>query len=313
MSVRIRCPACTGACHVPEYKAGLEVTCGKCGQAFTLRQPPLATPVRPPGRDAPRLDIGSATSCGLLRVRNEDSYFVQHLSWSNKEERHEVALVAVADGLGGHEAGDLASGIGIRSINTALAPLLNGIPTGHFQGATPEVLLETVDFAIQEANRTIYRKAEGEPACKGMGATAAVGLLWDGEALLGHVGDCRVYHYHGGKLAQVTRDQTFVAEMMERGRLSSEEAKHHRLRNAVTEALGQGPDVRPVLGQLTLSRGDWLLVASDGLGVKQDNRALQDAVVKAPASAAALAEQLVEAADQRGGSDNSTVVAVRCY
>jgi protein phosphatase len=247
-----------------------------------------------------------------VRAQHEDSFLVQHLAWSNRGERHEVALVVVADGMGGHEAGDRASGLVIRTVGGALAALLGGGLSGQFKGSTASVLAEALGAALKEANRVVQRAARDEAACMGMGATAAAALVWDGLAVIGHVGDCRVYHQRGGALTQVTRDQTLVARMVELGKLTPREALDHPARNEVAQAVGRQPELEPGRSQVQLALGDWLLVACDGLQAHLDARALQNETAQAPASAARLAQQLVDLADQRGGSDNCTVVAIRC-
>jgi protein phosphatase len=235
------------------------------------------------------------------------------MSWSNRDERHEIALVVVPDGMGGHEGGDEASGIVIRQALSALAPLLASAPTGRFKDATAATLADTIEYAIQEANRAVYRKAKGDGPFKGMGATVAVVLVWDLQVLIGHVGDCRVYHQRGGCLAMVTKDQTLVARMVELGQLAPEEAAKHPRRHEVTQALGQRFDIQPARYERKLAPGDWLIVATDGLTANLDDGTLQEIVKAAPASAAVLANQLVETANARGGSDNCTVVVVRCF
>jgi protein phosphatase len=303
LSVQTRCPHCATLCQVAEQNLGVPVQCGKCKKSFTLKRSESA--------GVCRLEIASATTRGLVRGRNEDSFLVQQMSWSNRDERHEIALVVVPDGMGGHEAGDEASGIVIRQALASLAPMLNSAPTGRFKDATPAMLAETIDFAIQEANRAVYRKAK-DPACKGMGATAAVLLIWDLQVLIGHVGDCRVYHQRGEQLTQVTKDQTLVVRMVELGQLTPQEAAVHPKRSEVTQALGRHFDVEPARYELKLAAGDWLIATTDGLTAHVQDEALRD-IVRSAVSAPRLASQLVETANARGGSDNCTVVVVRCY
>jgi protein phosphatase len=194
-----------------------------------------------------------------------------------------------------------------------LAPLLNGALNGKFKDAAAPDLVQTIEYAIQEANRTVYRAAKNDPACKGMGATVAAVLVWDGQALIGHVGDCRVYRQRSGQLTQLTRDQTLVARMVELGQLTPQEAASHPARHEVTQAVGKRTEIEPARYGLKLERGDWLLVACDGLHAHVDDRTIQDTISKAPFSAAPLADQLVDLANQGGGSDNCTVVAAYCY
>jgi protein phosphatase len=292
---------------VAQANLGAPVRCPQCKQSFTLG--PSAKPVR---SGPPRLDIGSATSPGRQRERNEDSFVVQHLVWSNLDERHELALLVVADGMGGHEAGDRASGILVRAVARAMAPLLAGALDGKFKDAGAAELADTLDFGLQEANRTVFRKSKGDPACKGMGATAVAMLVWDDRVLISHVGDCRVYHQRAGRLTQVTRDQTLVARMVELGQLTPQEAEKHPLRNEVSQAVGIRADLTPARHDLQLTVGDWLVTACDGLHAHVSAATLQARLAGCTSAAAQMAQQLVDLANQGGGSDNCTVVAVRC-
>jgi protein phosphatase len=290
---------------VAREHAGGAVRCPHCQAVFTVRAPQQA-PTGPP-----RLEIGSATSPGRQRDRNEDSFLVQHLAWSNLDARHDVALLLVADGMGGAASGDRASGLVVRTLGAALAPLLASALSGQARGPAA-VQPDTLENALREANTVVYREARADPACKGMGATAVVALVWDTQVLIGNVGDARVYHQRAGKLTQVTRDQTLVARMVELGHLTPAQALVHPSRNEVTQAVGLHAAVEPARARLQLVAGDWLVLACDGLHAHVDATAMQELIARGPQSAAALALELVEAADRGGGSDNTTVIAVRC-
>jgi protein phosphatase len=145
-----------------------------------------------------------------------------------------------------------------------------------------------------------------------MGSTAVVLLIWDAKAYIRLVGDCRVYHWRGGKLTQVTRDQTLVARMVELGQLTQEEAAKHARRNEVAQAVGKYALIEPARCELSLSPGDWLVASSDGLQAHVNDRTLGETIARAGVSAEDLASRLVELANQGGGSDNCTVVVVRC-
>jgi protein phosphatase len=280
--------------------------------AAALSEPAPAAPVPAPPATY-RLDIGSATSPGRVRKRNEDSFLVQQLNWSNVDRRRDLAAIVVADGLGGHEAGDQASGMAIRQIGAGLAPLLQAALAGQTPDPTPAVLAETIDRVIKETNRAVHRRGQTEAGCKGMGATAAVVLIWDGQVMIGHIGDCRVYHQRADKLTQVTRDQTLVERMVELGQLTRQQALTHPARSEVLQAIGNYADITPAAYQLHLTNGDWLIVACDGLHTHVDGPQLQETIRKTAPSAPALAQHLVDLANQGGGSDNCTVVAVRCF
>jgi serine/threonine protein phosphatase PrpC len=257
-----------------------------------------------------RLDVGYATSAGCVRPRNEDSFLVQHVAWFNLDQHHEAAILVVADGMGGYEAGDQASGMVIRTLGGSLAGLLGEALLGSLKDGAAAGRL---DLALKAANRTIHQKSQTDAGCKGMGATAAAAFICDGQVQIGHVGDCRVYHFRQGKLLQVTRDQTLVARMVELGQLSAAEARTHPKRNEVTQAVGRYPDLQPAAYQCKLSPGDWLVAACDGLHAHVDEERLVKVLTEGAPSATALAHHLVGLANESGGSDNCTVVAVRCY
>jgi protein phosphatase len=262
--------------------------------------------------DPPRLDLGAATSIGRVRERNEDSYLIQQIGWCNQDERHELAVVAVADGLGGYEAGDRASGMVIRTVGGILGPFLSAALSGQLEPPSLATLESAVDRALQEANRAILRATRDDPTGRQMGATVAGVLCWDGRAVIGHVGDCRVSHQRAGRLVQVTRDQTLVARMLELGQLTEEEALTHPARNEVMQAVGMHRRLDPARAGVQLASGDWLIVACDGLHLHVSPQTLQEQITRAPPSAALLAARLVDLANQGGGSDNCTVVVVRC-
>ena len=306
MPVRIPCPNCQRPCLVAEQHLGAPVHCPHCRQPFVA--PAAAEPAAPP-----RLEVGSATSVGRVRTRNEDGFLVHHLAWAAADGLEEIALLALADGLGGYEAGQQASLLTIRTIAATLAPVLAGALTGQFKSSAPDALGENIDYALLEANRAVHRKAQEDPACKGMGATAEVVLVWGGRALIGHVGDCRVYHLRGNRLTQLTKDQTLVARMVELGTLTPKEALRHPARNEVAQAVGKHPDLTPARYEAALAAGDWLIAASDGLHAHLDDQALRAELARPAATAAERAQRLTAAADEKGGSDNCTVLCVRCW
>jgi len=146
-----------------------------------------------------------------------------------------------------------------------------------------------------------------------MGATAALVMVRDGEALIGHVGDCRVYHHRRGQVTQVTKDQTLVARMVELGQIRPEQALTHPARHEVTQAVGKRSDIEPGHYRLKLEPGDWLVIACDGLHAHVNRETLQEILNEEGRSARQLAQYLVDFTNQLGGSDNCTVLAACCY
>jgi serine/threonine protein phosphatase PrpC len=256
-----------------------------------------------------KLEIGSATSPGVVRPVNEDSFLVLRSSWGNLDRRHEMAVVVVADGMGGHQAGERASGLVISAMGEALAPLLAGAVM-NCSATTASAFPPAIDLAFGQAHRAVSEAGKADALCKDMGATAAVVLLLDDAVHIGLVGDCRVYHQRGDWLSQVTRDQTIVARMVELGQLTPEEAANHPRSNEVTQAVGLRGAIQPVRYERTLRPGDWMIVCCDGLYAHVGDELLQDTIGLWAASPDALAHHLVELANRRGGSDNCTVVAI---
>jgi protein phosphatase len=277
-----------------------------------------ATPDRPltgvrPAAGPSRLSIGCASSRGRIRDRNEDAFLVQHLRWLSQGEHREAALLVVADGMGGYQAGDKASRMVLESVGNVLSPLLTAQLSGSGDDGAEAA---EIDRAINEANEDVFVQATSDPACKGMGATAAIVLIRGGQAFIGHIGDCRVYHHRSGQLTQVTRDQTLVERMIELEQITRERAKKHPARNEVTQAIGRRAEIEPAHHRLELAAGDWLLVCCDGLTAHLETPDLEQLLSEiAPAAPSAhdLARQLVDLADERGGSDNCTVVVASCY
>lgn len=284
--------------------------CSICRETFLFIAPFEEQDPPPPG--LPRLEVAGVTSVGRVRTRNEDSFLIHHLAWSNLDRREELAVLVVADGMGGHEAGDYASGLTVRTVGKSLAPLLSQSLAGDTASVTIDALANAGIQALVEANREVIQHAKSESR-KGMGATAIVSTVWNGQAAISHVGDCRAYHLHDGKLTQVTQDQTLVARMVEMGTLTPEEARKHPSRNEVSQAIGRNPDLKPSRHLVALEPGDWLLLACDGLPAHVDNVQLEMTLNAAPESAGQLAQELLDMTNQRGGSDNCTILAVRCH
>jgi protein phosphatase len=269
--------------------------------------PPPATPPRPPAAKPLHFLIGSNTTRGLVRETNEDSLLLRRGTWSSGGESQEVALVVVADGMGGHQGGGRAS----RIVTGAMAGVLPAL-LGSGEEPGPAALAKALDVGLREANGLIREAAQADAACKDMGSTAVALLVWGRHAYVSLVGDCRVYHWRAGRLEQVTRDQTLVARMVELGQLTPEEAARHPRRHEVAQALGKSHLLEPARYELALEAGDWLIACSDGLPAHVEDSVLGQAILTHRHSPFALANRLIALSEQGGGTDNCTVVAVTC-
>jgi len=228
--------------------------------------------------------VGARTDVGRVREANQDSFLVDD------------PLYAVADGMGGHLAGDVASA-------TAVEVITDMSQDGH--SADPSAL----ESYLKEANRAIWEKARQDPNLQGMGTTCTL-MHVDGTTVhLAHVGDSRAYLLRDGELSQITEDHTLVQRMVREGRLSAEEAPHHPQRSIITRALGVDAEVDVDILSLEVSDGDRMLLCSDGLSSMIDDGAIGD-ILRRTDEPQAVADALVEAANEGGGEDNVTVVVV---
>jgi protein phosphatase len=225
----------------------------------------------------------AATDPGRRRRHNEDSYVC------------EPPLFAVADGIGGAQAGELASSL-------AAAAVRDDSTDGNGDGR------QRVDELIQEANRRVYHRQSEDPSLSGMGTTMTVALVDDGHVWIGHVGDSRAYLVRQDTLEQLTEDHSLVAELVRSGRLSPEEADSHPQRSVVTRALGTDPDVDVDTFSIDAKPGDLFLICSDGLTSMVSDDAILDEIRRHRDDLRAAAKALVRAANRGGGEDNITVV-----
>jgi len=227
--------------------------------------------------------VGARTDVGRVRTRNEDSYLV------------EEPLFAVADGMGGHRGGNVASALTIEAIREARPPWdPSGAP-----------LVE----AVRRANRVVHERAAGDHNLRGMGTTVTVLQTSATSALIAHVGDSRAYLLRDGELRQLTHDHTLVQQMVDEGKISQEEAGVHPARNIITRSLGVDEDVEVDELPLDLRTGDRVLLCSDGLTAMLHDDEIRQVLREEPDPQAA-ADMLVDLAVERGGDDNVTTIVV---
>jgi protein phosphatase len=223
------------------------------------------------------------TNPGRKRRRNEDAYVC------------DPPLFAVADGMGGAQAGEVASSLAAAALKER----------GDGDGGGEERVAEL----IQEANRRVHQRALNDESVSGMGTTMTVALFHaDGSISLGHVGDSRAYLLRDGNLEQLTDDHSLVAELVRRGELSPEEAEVHPQRSVITRALGTDPDVDVDTFTVRAVGGDVFLLCSDGLTTMVDIDTIASLVARNRSDLHAAARALIKEANDRGGDDNITAV-----
>jgi len=209
-------------------------------------------------------------------------------------------LFIVADGMGGHAAGEVASEMAVQTIEQELDGLRD------LDDSTGDRL----DQALRKANRNIHERTMTEVDKQGMGTTASVLLIYDKKYLIGQVGDSRVYLLRDGALHQLTKDHSYVQEQVDAGFLTPEQARYHPYSNVITRCVGASREVEPDIYQGDVSVGDLFLVASDGLTSMVDDRRLQILLMsRAEPERKVLA--LISEANGRGGLDNITAIVVQ--
>jgi protein phosphatase len=238
-----------------------------------------------------RFSCAARTDVGVVRSGNEDTYLMAN----------ERGLFVVADGMGGHAAGEVASEMAARLIAERFAPV---------KGMSDDELMGQMVGAIRAANSAIFERTLQEHDKRGMGTTATALVLLPRRYLIGHVGDSRAYILRGGVLTQLTKDHSYVQEQVDAGRLTPEEARVHPYANVITRCVGSNGDVVPDLYVGSLDPGDLLLLASDGLTGMIEDHDLQ-AILEQDVTLEEQVDMLIADANRRGGLDNVTVVLVR--
>lgn len=233
-----------------------------------------------------QIEWAALTDVGRARERNEDAYF----GGDN--------VFAVADGLGGHNAGDVASRLAVEPIAAF---------DRSFGGVSPDRIADALSKAVLDANRAVYQRAQADAKVRGMGTTLTVLAIADSSAHLAHVGDSRCYLIRDGEISQLSSDHTLVARMVAEGKLTPEQAETHPQRSILTRALGAEPEIDVDTLEIQIQPGDRLVLCSDGLsstvGDEQIRLTLADSTDLREGC-----RRLVEAANSLGGPDNITVV-----
>lgn len=226
------------------------------------------------------ISFGSRTDIGYVRDHNEDSLIII------------PPLFAVADGMGGHEAGEIASEITVNTL-AELAP-------NHLDA-------EGLTAAVEAANYNVMKAPRQGIGRDGMGTTLTAAMLEGERLLIAQVGDSRAYLLHKGHLQQITRDHSLMADLIEAGQITPEEARVHPNRSVITRAIGSDIHMRPDIYELNVDAGDRILLCSDGLSSMISNNAIES-IMRRQSDAQHCADELVTAALENGGADNVTVV-----
>jgi len=249
-----------------------------------------------------KIETFGLTDTGMLRQNNEDSFLVED----------DLNLYLVADGMGGHAAGEIASHLAVESIREFIQKSAEvSKPTWPFP--TPKEFplpWQRLMASIMAANGMIYRHSRENRNLAGMGTTVVAILLRDDEAIYAHVGDSRLYLLRNGQFYLKTEDHSWIQEQINAGSLTAEEALRHPLRNVITRALGGASVVSVDIASMSLEPGDLLLLCTDGLTTMLEDEMIAS-LLREGGSLQQQANRLIETANKMGGHDNTSVVLVR--
>jgi PPM family protein phosphatase len=248
------------------------------------------------------LEIASCTDPGMVRSHNEDSIA--------SDPAHGLAVLA--DGMGGYNAGEVASGMATTVIVTEMRQILASTEPHQIDPRTNQTIAaRLLREQVLKANSSIYQAAQSQPQYAGMGTTLVVALFYDNRVLVAHLGDSRLYLLRENALRQVTRDHSLLQEQIDSGLLTLEQAKNAQHKNLVTKALGIDPSVEPEIHEYPTRPGDIYLLCSDGLCDMVEDEDIGMTLQALGANLKLAAQQLVQMANDNGGRDNVSVILVR--
>ncbi|HSQ66372.1 MAG TPA: Stp1/IreP family PP2C-type Ser/Thr phosphatase [Polyangiaceae bacterium] len=257
-----------------------------------------------------KLAVAAKTDVGKVRTNNEDAFVVADLNRGdpvNVESSpgdfdvvERGVLMAVSDGMGGEQAGEVASALVVETLRKAMA---EDAPESEESNSA---ITKAIEAAVIKANEEVFAAAK-DPGKRGMGATLTAVYIQRDTAYIAEIGDSRAYLIRGRRVRQMTKDQSFVQLLLDSGAISEEEAKNYPHKNIILQAIGQQKVLNTAVGKLELRRGDRLILCSDGLSNKVAPEEMREVVCDATSLSNACAK-LVALANERGGDDNATVV-----
>lgn len=239
------------------------------------------------------------TDTGKVREHNEDTIATDG----------DIGLLVLADGMGGYNAGEVASGIAVKTVLNLIREQVEREDLTILDKETgmtrPSIILRD---AIHRANKIIYQTARSQPQCEGMGTTIVAALFFDNRVSIAHVGDSRMYRLRSDRFEQVTMDHSLLQELVDRGFYSAEEAQRAANKNYVTRALGVEPNVEVELQEAAVQKGDVYVLCSDGLSDMVEDDDIHLTISTFSANLDTVAKQLIQLANDNGGRDNVSAV-----
>lgn len=247
------------------------------------------------------LQIVTRSDPGMLRSHNEDAVFGDA----------DLGIVILADGMGGYNAGEVASGMATTLLGSNFAQIVPTSQPGVTEAGNELQAHRILLDQITDANSAIYNAAQSQPQYAGMGTTLVFGWFYDNCLSVAHIGDSRLYRLRGDQLAQLTKDHSLLQEQLDSGMISAEDARYSQNKNLVTRALGVEPVVEPEISDFEVIPGDIFLFCSDGLNDMVDDEEMSLTLQALGSNLTLAADQLVQMANDNGGRDNVSVILVK--
>jgi protein phosphatase len=248
------------------------------------------------------LEIVVRTDPGMVRGHNEDAVFANP----------NLGLAILADGMGGYNAGEVASGMATTLLSTELDAAFNATSPDEVDGETGAPFAHRCILEkVAATNSAIFNAAESQPQYAGMGTTLVTALFYDNRVTVAHIGDSRLYRLRGAEFGPITRDHSLLQEQLDSGMISVEEARHSQNKNLVTRALGVDPEVETEMHDHDVQPGDLYLLCSDGLNDMVEDEEIQLTLQMLGANLELAATQLIQMANDNGGRDNVSVILVK--
>jgi PPM family protein phosphatase len=248
--------------------------------------------------------IGCASDVGKVRQIDEDSVLVAKIFSTNMQTRQEKVLMIIADGMGGHNKGEIASAIGVATAANLIVPKLCSQTDLDFA--------KELSSALKEANTRILNYAMDHPDCEGMGTTMTASIINSQKIYTAHVGDTRAYLLGKGKTKQLTKDHSLVQDLVDKGEITPDEAKNHPQKNVITRVVGYYPNIEVDNYESELQKDDQILMCCDGLVNHVSDSEIAEIVISETNPAKTCA-QLISVANERGGKDNISVILTSKY
>jgi len=248
------------------------------------------------------LEMNGLTDPGMVRGHNEDAIAYDP----------EIGFLVLADGMGGYNAGEVASGIATTLLSQGVKAAIEVMPAHSVEPMSGKPAAHRIlRLEVEKANLAVFQTAQSQPQCAGMGTTLVAALFYDNRLTTVHVGDSRIYRLRGEEFIPLTKDHSLLQEQLDSGMITPEQAKVSQNKNLVTRAVGIDPQLDPELNDFDVKVGDIYLLCSDGLNDMVDDEDIGLVLTTLGTNLQLAAQQLIQMANDNGGRDNVSVLLVR--